>query len=120
MPTQVTLSSGKAVAVPLAFEGTELPVKVIDFTTATLVSTTGHLYSAGLVMEMGCWPGVMTNTYDAWVHVGQQRLCGNGTENPGVAGVNGIVIMFNVDDVFTQAAGINFSIGDRSYFTATS
>ena len=61
----------------------------------------------------------MTDTYEAWVHVGQERLCGNGTENPGVAGVNGIVILFKIDDAFTQAAGINFAIGDRLYFTAT-
>jgi hypothetical protein len=109
-PAEVTLADKNAVVVALAFEGTDLPMKVSDMQTATLVSTVGQVYPAGLVMEMGCWSGVMVITSAAWEHAARRRLCGDGTENPGVPGMNGIVIVFYIDDDFTQATGISFHL----------
>ncbi len=46
----------------------------------------------------------------------QSRLC---TGENGVPGFNGIVILFEIDDAFTQALQMNFSLGDpaKTYFT---
>ena len=44
----------------------------------------------------------IVDTNDVGMRVSQQRLCGDGAGNPGVAGVNGVVIMFNVTDDFTH------------------
>jgi hypothetical protein len=73
-----------------------------------------------LLFPLALLSGVKVITSNAWEHAARRRLCGDGTENPGVPGVNGIVIVFYVND-FTQAAGINFCLSepDRLYFAAT-
>jgi len=117
-PEPVVLSERNGIAVALAVEGSELPFDVADLTDTTLVSTTGQVYTVSLVMEMGCWPSVLYSTDDAWTHVARIPLCGDGTDNPGVEGINGVVLLFYVDDAFTQPAGMNIPLGDTLYFTS--
>jgi hypothetical protein len=44
----------------------------------------------------------IVNTNNVGMHVSRRQLCGDGTGNPGVAGNNGVVIVFNVTDDFTH------------------
>ena len=37
---------------------------------------------------------------DIRMHIFRRQLCGDGTGNSGVAGINGVVIVFNVTDGF--------------------
>lgn len=118
-PADVTLSGNKGIAVALIFEGSELPVDISNFLTATLIDSAGHVYPASFAIEMGCWPRNMATTDDAWQHVSQSRLCGEGAPGESVAGFNGVVIAFTIDDTFAQAVQVNFSLEEpgRTYFT---
>jgi uncharacterized membrane protein len=51
-PVQVIQGNRKGIAIALAIEGTNLPMQVSEFQTATLVN--GHVFPVGLIMEMGC------------------------------------------------------------------
>ena len=42
----------------------------------------------------------IVDTNDIGMHIFRRQLCGDGTGNPGVAGINGVVIVFNVTDGF--------------------
>jgi hypothetical protein len=52
----------------------------------------------------------IVDTNDVGMHVSQQWLCGGGTKNPGVAGITGVVILFNVTDDFTHRPVSIFSL----------
>jgi hypothetical protein len=43
----------------------------------------------------------IVNTNDVGMYISQQKLWG-GPRNPGVAGITGVAIMFNVTDDFTH------------------
>jgi hypothetical protein len=114
-PAPVLYGDKNAIVVAMAVEGEELPMKLVELTGASLVSTNGRNYPVALVTGMNCWPGRI-DTKEAWYHVSVLPICGTG--NPGVDGVNGIVFVFPSNDNFDQAVGINFSIDGVQYYAS--